>query len=658
VPGDFLKDYWQELRPSAVRGPYAAVCIRPLLRRSAYIRVASAALGLAWCSLTCVRADEARALAISPLPVAPVTAAPVVHLTDAQDRLGNGKLKSLAERRSRANVLYAQALLLPDDEAGDRQTAIDLLRQVTDLDPAFEDAQVKLANLLLESGQFDDALARLEKAAAAHPDSIPIEVALGYTQKLRGQTEQALRYCRRALAVDPNQAPAMRVILEIAADQEDLAGGVIHVEDILKANGSDVPASAWLNLARLYLEVARSEVHPEQDDVLLRTRLPILQEAAAKSPPSVETLSLLADTYRNLGRKAEALKTFQRAAALEPGNVDILLHRADLETDLGRKADALKDYEDAYAINSDLPGLREMLGGLYLDSRRYDDAARLFEEALSSGPANPEMEIDLGIAYEESHHPDKAQACFQRVFDAVACPPEAYLKLAFYQLQHQEVKEAGQTLASAQAHFPQSARIRFYQAVQHRYEKNYPAALDSLAQVRALAVGTEASALDPYYYLENAETLELVGKNTELEAVLHEGLTRYPDNPELMNELAYFWADHSSHLPEALALSRRAAELEPDNGPILDTWGWVYFQMGQAKDALPYLQRAAFMTNNDPVVLQHVGDAYLKLGLRREAIATWTRALEKDPRNGDLTNRIDAAQAQAKNVHSRSAPNP
>jgi tetratricopeptide (TPR) repeat protein len=125
-----------------------------------------------------------------------------------------------------------------------------------------------------------------------------------------------------------------------------------------------------------------------------------------------------------------------------------------------------------------------------------------------------------------------------------------------------------------------------------------------------------------------------------------------------MNELAFFWADQGSHLPEALALSTRAAELDPGNGPIQDTEGWTYFQMGRAKDALPYLQRAAIMTNNDPVVLQHIGDAYLKLGLRREAIETWTRALKKDPRNGDLANRIDAAQAQANNAHSRSAPNP
>jgi len=58
------------------------------------------------------------------------------------------------------------------------------------------------------------------------------------------------------------------------------------------------------------------------------------------------------------------------------------------------------------------------------------------------------------------------------------------------------------------------------------------------------------------------------------------------------------------------------------------------------------------------VVLQHIGDAYLKLGLRREAIAVWSHALEKDPHNGDLANRIDAAKAQANNAHLRSAPTP
>jgi tetratricopeptide (TPR) repeat protein len=592
----------------------------------------------------------------TPVAASPVPA--VTHLTDAQDRLGNGELKPTAKARSQANALYAQAMLLPQDLAADQQTAVGIYRQIVALDPSFTEAQIKLANLFLQSGQTDEALAQLQAATAAHPDSIPIEVALGYTQRLRGQNDEAVRLCTHALTRDPSQTAAMRVLLEVASDGNDLAGGVLHIEDILKARASDVTGAIWLNFARLYLEIARSERFPPSGATILQTRLPILQEAAAIPPPDVETLTLLSDNYRDLGRKIEALSTLQRAAALDPSNTDLVLQCAGLESDLGEMDGALKDYEKAYALNPSLPGLRDLLGGLDLDNGHFDDATRIFEAALADSPQNPGVLIDLGIAYEGAHHPDKAQTCFQQVFDSVACPPEAYLKLAVFQLEHQELKEAGATLVSAQAHFPQSARVRFYQAIQHRYEKNYPAALASLAEVRTLATGADAGALDPGYYLESALTLNLAGKKTELETVLQEGLDRFPDNPGLMNELAYFWADEGKHLDEALALSRRATTLEPDNGPILDTYGWVFFQLGQAKDALPYLQRAAFMTNNDPVVLQHVGDACWKLGMRREALATWNRALEKDPRNGDLANRIDAAQAQAKNAQLRSAPRP
>jgi tetratricopeptide (TPR) repeat protein len=649
VPGDYPK-YLRVLCPSGLRLDHAVLGAKAF-------SLALFCLGFASVD---GRAENTVAAPAKPTIVVnvPLTGgSSPSHITDAQDRVMSGHLKPAADSRSQANALYAQAMLLPDGLADDQQKALGLFRKIVALDPSFTDAEIKLANLYLQTGQFDQALAQLETALASHPNSIPIQVALGYTQRLRGQNDEARRICTRVLTRDPTQAVAMRVLLEIASEQEDLAGGVLHVEDILKA-APDVSSAVWLNLSRYYQELAQREKVPPPDDVIDKTRLPILQHAAEQPPPDVETLSLLADTYRKLGRNLEAEKTLRRAVALEPDNVDLVLRCAGMQADLGQTAAAIQNYESAYALNPALPGLRELLGSLYLDSHRYADSIRLFNEALIDTPQNFGLQIDLGLAYEGAHQPEAAQVCFQKVFNSLNCPQEAYLKLACFQLDLHELKEAGQTLAAAQTHFPQSARIRYYEAIQHRYEKDYPGALACLAQVRTLATGAEASALDPKYYVESATTLNLVGQKEQLEAVLQEGLSHYPDSPELMNELAYFWADEGHHLPEALALSRRAAELDPDNGPILDTWGWVYFQMGQAKDALPYLQRAAFMTNNDPVVLQHVGDAYLKLGLRREAIATWTRALQKDPRNGDLANRIDAALAQAKNAHLRSAPTP
>jgi len=606
------------------------------------------------------------------VPVASTPEVPVapVHLSDEGNRLLSGKLKPDAERRSHANALYAQAMLKLEDvaSADDQQRALQLFRQVVELDPTFSDAQLKLANLLLQGGQFDEAHQQLTALAKAHPGSVPVEVELGYTQRLRGQNEEALRLCSRALAADCSQTLAMRVILEVSADQQDLSGGVLRVEDILKAGGSEVPATAWLTLDRLYLEYARGPSNTLTNDQILRTRLPILQVAMAKAPADADTWTELAKTYRGLGRKLDSLAALQRASTLSPTDADLLSHCAELELDLDKKDNAIRDYEKAYAINPDLQiisddgvhhqALRDLLGRLELDNKRFDAAVALYEKALAASPGDPNLEIDLGIAYEATHQPGKAQTCFQDVFNAANCPEDAYLELAFYQLSHKEIPQAGQTLAAALQRFPQSAWIRYYQGMQHRCEKNYDAALASFAQVRNLATGSQAGVLNEDFYIQDAMTLDLAGKKDESESVLREGLSHFPDNADLMNELAYFWAEQGTHLPEALALSRRAGALEPDNGPIMDTCGWVYFQMGQVKDSLVYLQRAAVMTNNDPVVLQHVGDAYLKLGLKREAIETWTRALEKDPHNGDLTSRIDAAQAQATNVHLRSAPKP
>jgi len=590
----------------------------------------------------------------APTPEVTVTA----HLTDAQNRLSTGKLSAKAEALSTANALYTAAMLELEDSKNNLQAALTRLRQAAALDPHYAETQVEIANLLLQLGENGPAQEQLEAALKANPHSVETEAALAYVLRLRGQNEEAIRLSKDALTRQPGQPMAMRVMLEIAAEQNDLAGGVLHVGDILKANGANAPASAWLTLAKLYVEIAHGSTHLPTTESLSRTLLPLYQQAAAKPPTQVETLTLLADTYRDLGRKHDALKTLKQSMTLDPSNVDLIVHCADLEAELGEKPAAIKLYEEAYALSPGLSGLRDALGNCYLDTGRYEDAARIFQDAFTESPHNVSLGISLSIALEGAHHPEQAEACYQKIFASDVCPVDAYLQLVFFQQLRNEIAKASQTLAAAKKRFPGSAKVRLYEAMQHRYEKDYPAALACLDQVRDLAIGPEASIMDTHYYIECALTMSLAGQKDRLEATLHEGLTKFPNSAELMNELAYFWADEGSHLTEAAALSKRAVELEPDNGPVQDTRGWVCYQMGDAKDALPFLQRAALLTNNDPVVLQHLGDTYMKLGLRSEAIAAWRRGLEKAPRNGDLAKRIDAALAQANNAHTRSAPNP
>jgi cytochrome c-type biogenesis protein CcmH/NrfG len=67
------------------------------------------------------------------------------------------------------------------------------------------------------------------------------------------------------------------------------------------------------------------------------------------------------------------------------------------------------------------------------------------------------------------------------------------------------------------------------------------------------------------------------------------------------------------------------------------------------------LQQAANLTNNDPSVCQHLGDAYLAQGRKAEALAAWRLGLKKDPTNRDLIQRIEHNQTPAPHASSPSA---
>lgn len=126
----------------------------------------------------------------------------------------------------------------------------------------------------------------------------------------------------------------------------------------------------------------------------------------------------------------------------------------------------------------------------------------------------------------------------------------------------------------------------------------------------------------------------------EAEADFRRALELSPEQPDVMNYLAYTWVDRGEHIDRALPMLRRAVELRPASGAIIDSLGWAYFQLGDYNQALLYLERAVELQPADAVLNDHLGDVYWRLGRRIEARFQWQRALSLEPE--------DAAGLQAK----------
>lgn len=123
------------------------------------------------------------------------------------------------------------------------------------------------------------------------------------------------------------------------------------------------------------------------------------------------------------------------------------------------------------------------------------------------------------------------------------------------------------------------------------------------------------------------------------EAYLKKTLELRPDFHQALNFLGYLYVEANRNLDEAETMILKALEMEPVNGAYVDSLGWLYFQRGEFERALEYLQKASLFLD-DPVIYDHLGEAYSKLGQPGKAVEAWQKSLELDPAQKEIKRKI------------------
>jgi len=115
------------------------------------------------------------------------------------------------------------------------------------------------------------------------------------------------------------------------------------------------------------------------------------------------------------------------------------------------------------------------------------------------------------------------------------------------------------------------------------------------------------------------------------EADFKKALELKPNEPYVLNYLAYTWVDRGENLEQAKKMLDEAVRQKPDDGAIVDSVGWAYFRLGQYETALEYLEKAIELSPEDSAINDHLGDVYWRVGRRAEARFQWSRALSLSP---------------------------
>ena len=159
------------------------------------------------------------------------------------------------------------------------------------------------------------------------------------------------------------------------------------------------------------------------------------------------------------------------------------------------------------------------------------------------------------------------------------------------------------------------------------------------AYTRALDLFTEDDTARWVVYYTRAITYHSLDQWPDAEADFRAALSLNPDHPQVLNYLGYSLVERNEKLDEALGMIETAVAARPDSGAIVDSLGWVLFQLGRYEEAVGYMENAASLEAVDPIVNDHLGDVYWAVDRKIEAVFQWNRALSFDP-DEELAERI------------------
>ena len=322
--------------------------------------------------------------------------------------------------------------------------------------------------------------------------------------------------------------------------------------------------------------------------------------------------------------------------AIYPDNDAIRYYKGHCSAAAGDYKDAAKRFREAMELDPSNSWYKETLANLCLNTGDVKEAEKLLRELQQLNPGKfPELSVStmLAGAYRmKRDFPSFFAALRSLVRDNVADDDMKY--------------EAMMSVMSGFDSRTFNALVPQIDSLLRDYAEAEPRSMHArgLMIETAHALGDEERIIeicDEMMLLQPDDTTNLVsclsimgdtyysmGKKNKAYKTYGKALKLDPQYTPVLNNYAYYLSLDKRCLAKAEKMSRITIEKEPDNPTYLDTYGWILFLRGKAKEAKPYFKHAMLYGGKDSaVVLMHFSLVLDKLG--EKDLATYYRNLSE-----------------------------
>lgn len=502
--------------------------------------------------------------------------------------------------------LYMEAMLAR--KAEDYATAAAYLRAASEKDPSALVLKRELAVVHLLAKEKAEALSVINAILKAHPDdadSLLLLVRIRLAERKAGEAEALLK---RVIASDPTREEAYYRL------------GLLQTT----LGKRDEALATYLELLSVYPYAYAGHYYAAllyKEKGALDKAVPHFEESLNIAPEFTESRLELADLLISQKKYTEAKGQYRLALTHKPGDLQAGLAMALLHQTLGDEEKARAIFEGIADPTNRWPEIYTLINQVYIEKRRYDEAFRLLTGVRGLYPGSSELNYMLGFVCEKLGKTEEAIQSFTRILPDSDYYERAILFVSVQLWEQGNREEATRTLEEARTQQPESIDILSYLASFYEEMKIYDKAEACLIK------GIEINAGDPTLHFRIGVLYDKWGKSDASTKAMKKVLALDPEDPNALNYLGYTYARQGIHLEDAERLIKKALAHKPGDGYITDSLGWVYYQKGQFSKALSTLQKAATLLPEDPVVLEHLGDALVKNNRAEEALEAYRKSL-------------------------------
>lgn len=500
-------------------------------------------------------------------------------------------------------LLHADSKMIDakiQQEIGNTEHAMQIYKSIIAETPTYGAAYYEMGGIMLAEGSLSEALTLTQQALHCEADNLWYKLQEASIYEAMKDYDNLIACWEKLIKQYPDKLDYYYELSNAYLDKGDGERAIKVLDRVEKRYG--VSEKVSLQQKEIWESIGRSDMALKE-----------IEQLAKAVPNETKYSAMMAEVYMRRKEYGKAKEYYDKILAIDPNDPYIHFSLANYYQVTGDETRGLAEMEQGlrqhtFSCTERLHLLTSYFAESELVGQTVKAALRLTEIVADDCPEEGEVAGFYGtmLMYDEQYDAAAEQLKRYIAIDSSRYGAWESLLICLNAAEHNSNEMTAYARRAAKL-FPLHILPHYLIGLDAIMQNDYAAARKSLQ--RCEQMGFRHGYLEKETYAMLGDCCYHQGEYERAWRYFEKSLHADSNDIGTLNNYAYFLAERGEQLSKAERMSMKTITAEPDNPTYLDTYAWILHKLGRDKEALPYIERALKLSDDDSETLKKHYDA-------------------------------------------------